>query len=77
MNRAEARRAAYELIADEVEALIDRHTAETWWSDDDWDAVLGELRRLHDKFQLKAHPDRVLPAGEEIWMTTTGIGGAS
>lgn len=62
MTRAEAKRAAYELIANEVEALIDRHTIETWWSDGDWSAVLDELRRLHDKFQMKANPDRVIPA---------------
>ncbi len=62
MTRAEAQRAAYELIANEIEALIDRHTIETWWSDDDWNAVLDELRRLHDKFQMKANPDRVIPA---------------
>jgi hypothetical protein len=54
-----ARRTAYGLIADEIEFLLDRHATST---DENWLDVMAELRRLHDKFQLKAEPDRALPS---------------
>lgn len=74
MKDKEAKRVAYDIVADLIEEYLDRNTERV---DPTAIDVHTQLLALHDKFQLKANTARIIPAMRLDELEQLGVAAAT